>query len=758
VSAPHAPLGGLRVVEVALGISVLGAGMATSLPGMLLADLGAEVARVQSARRATLDKGLEFGRVWDRNKEIFEVDEHDAVGTVNALAQEADVVFLCGSEVLLERHGLGTQHLARRNPRMIGIRVRPSFNAVGALPDLEILVAARAGLPTQIRGRHSGQPAFPDLAVGQAGAALSATVGALAGLYERERTGVGLWAETSLYEGVQALLPMILGRVEHHSPSTRLLWQEQGPAEALCYRCADGRYLQLWFGAKGAYEAFLEQMADPPSEHGYNSDLMSGVMSDRGERWAARFATRDRAWWLEALAGREFRCEPVLRPGELLSDPHVQKVGLAVAHHDPERGPLTVLGQVVRVLPTEVAGRRALAPAQGPLLTGVRVLDLSAYLAGPITALVLAELGADVVKVEPITGDVHRGMQPMFAAGQRGKRSVALDLKAADAGEVLDRLFRWSDVVHHNSRVGLAERLGFGEVTVRAANPDVVYSFASGFGDDGPRALLPTNDQLIQALAGIEEAQGGAENPPTNLVWGAVDVTGGWIAACGVLAGLYSRRRRGGGSRVSSSLLAAGLALKSGTFLAGDAVISGPVVDAGQRGYGAVYRMYEGADGRWFALAVPDAATWDRVRKLVAVDALPAAPPPLRMQSEAPQPEEKLLEEAFLSKDASTWVAELRAAGVPVEPVIEVDRAGFTSRVVDDPVNRQLGRVVTYRWGDLGEVHQPRFPPRFGPEQHRGARAWIPGLGENTVEVLETLGFDAEARAKLAASGTIPQV
>lgn len=730
--------------------------MAASLPGMLLGDLGAEVARVQSVHRSTLDTDLEFGRVWDRKKEVFEVGEEDARSTVAALARDADVVFLCGPEAALEQRGLGAHHLLRENPRVIGVRVRPSFNALGAVPDLELLVAARAGLPSQIRGHDGGRPVFPDLAVGQVGAALSAAVGALVGLYERERTGVGTWAETSLYDGIQAILPMILGRVEHHSPSTRLLWQQQGPAESLCYRCADGRYLQLWFGARGAYEAFLEHMGDPPSEHGYNADLISGAMVERGERWAAAFATRDRAWWLDDLAGHDFRCEPVLRPGEALRDPHVREVGLAVDWDDPDRGPVTVVGPVVGVRATDESAR-PVARDRGPYLAGVRVLDLSAYLAGPIAPLVLAELGADVVKVEPLTGDVHRSMEPMFAAGQRGKRSVALDLKAPDAAKVLDRLFRWSDVVHHNSRVGLAERLGYDEATVRAANPDVVYSFASGFGDDGPRSLLPTNDQLMQALTGVEDSQGGAGQAPTFLVWGAVDVTGGWLAACGVLAGLYARRCRGGGQCVSSSLLAAGLVLKSGAYVAGDTVVGGPVVDAGQRGYGAAYRLYEGGDGRWFALAVPDAATWDRVRELAGNDALPASPPPLRTEGGTPQPEERALEEAFGRKDASTWVAELQAAGVPVEPVVDVDRAGFAAGFVDDPVNRQLDRVVTYRWGDRGEVHQPRFPPRFGPEPGPGARPWIPGLGEHTTEVLDAVGFDTAARATLAASGTILQ-
>jgi crotonobetainyl-CoA:carnitine CoA-transferase CaiB-like acyl-CoA transferase len=189
----------------------------------------------------------------------------------------------------------------------------------------------------------------------------------------------------------------------------------------------------------------------------------------------------------------------------------------------------------------------------------VKVLDLSAYLAGPVGTAILAELGADVVKVEPATGDVHRAIEPLFCAGQKGKRAVALDLKAPDAGPVLDRLFRWADVVHHNSRLGLAERLGYDEATVRAAHPDVVYSFASGFGSTGPRAPLPANDQLMQALAGIEASQGGHGAEPTFLSWGAVDVAGGWVSACAMLAGLYARRRTGVGQSASSSLLGAAI-------------------------------------------------------------------------------------------------------------------------------------------------------------------------------------------------------
>jgi crotonobetainyl-CoA:carnitine CoA-transferase CaiB-like acyl-CoA transferase len=735
---PDAPLAGLRAVEVALGMSVVAAGHATSLPGAILRDLGADVTRVQSRWRSTLDAGIEFERVWNRGKNVVEVDDEAVPSTIRSLARDTDVMFVTGAESAVERPGLGARDLMRLNPALVAVRIRPSFDARGAVPDLELLVAARAGIPTQIRSHHGDRPAFPDLAVATTGAALAATVGALALLYERALTGIGGWAETSLYDGVLALLPMIIGRVEHPSPTTNLLWRDQGPAEALSYRCADGEYVQLWFGAKGAYESFLEHVGEPPSEHGYNADLMSGAMVERGTRWAALFATRERAFWLDDLAGHDFRCEPVWWPGEALRDAHAREVGLAI-----DRDGVTALGPVVRVTSTATGATPPHVDGAPRLLDGVRVVDLAAYLAGPITPLVLAELGADVIKVEPLTGDAHRGMEPMFAAGQRGKRALALDLKAPDAAQVLDRLFRWSDVVHHNSRVGLAERLGYDEATARVSNPDVVYSFASGFGETGPRALLPTNDQLMQALAGIEASQGGAGNPPTYLVWGAVDVTGGWLAACGVVAALYARRRGGGGQSVRSSLLGAALTLKSGAFVSAETVVRGPVLDGEQCGYGAAYRIYEGSDGEWFALAVPDAGTWERLRTVVDIDALPVSPPPLRTGDGAPQPAEVLLAEAFAAKDAAGWVAALRAASVPVEPVPAMDRGAFIAGLLDDPVNRQLGRVVAYEWGERGLLEQPAFAVRFGPAARPAAPPRIPRLGEHTDQILAVLGFDS---------------
>ncbi|HVU73623.1 MAG TPA: CoA transferase [Mycobacteriales bacterium] len=720
------PLAGIRVVEVAVGVSDVGAGLAAHLPGIVLRDLGAHVTHVRDAQRPALDAGLEMHRAWDAGKDVVEVGD-DAAAVVRGLCADADVVLLVGP--LAE--ALTYDELAALNPALVQVRVETSRDALGPVPDLDLLVAARAGVLTQIRGHRPG-PVFPDLNVASAGAALVATVGALAGLVERAGTGRGGWFATSLLDGVHALLPMITGRVENHSGATRLLWERQGPGESLAYRCRDGGYVQLWFGAKGAYEAFLERVGEPPSAAGYQAELISGAMADRDLRWKELFAQKDRDEWLTELAGQDFRCEPVWWPGEALRDAHVREVGLAVAHDE-----ITTLGPIVRV--TSTGGSRApVAPSR--LLEGVRILDLSAYLAGPVAARVLAELGADVVKVEPPTGDVHRSMEPMFGAGQQRKRAVALDLKNPKPPDGLTRLFAWADVVHHNSRVGLAERLGYDEPAVRAANADAIYCHASGFGPTGPRATLPANDQLMQALAGIEAAQGGAGNPPTYLVWGAVDVASGWLSACGILAALFARRTRGGGQSVDTSLLGGAMLLKSGAFLRGDEVVRGPVLDSAQTGYGAAYRIYRCADDAWLALAAPDVSSWSALVAATGAQ-LPVSPPALRTSTGHADDVERTLEAVFATRPRDAWVDALRTAGVPVEPVPDLDRTGFIERAVGDEVNVSLGRVHVFSWGERGRTEVMGGALRSGPEPLPPRREGIPGLGEHTAEVL------AEAKA-----------
>ena len=207
-----------------------------------------------------------------------------------------------------------------------------------------------------------------------------------------------------------------------------------------------------------------------------------------------------------------------------------------------------------------------------------------------------------MIKVEPPGGEAMRGAAYAIAACQRGKRSLAMDIAAADARPVVERLIAWADVVLHNFRVGVSERLGIDEASVARLNPRAVYCHASAFGSTGPRARAPGNDALMQALTGVERAIGGAGNDPIAATWIPVDMVGGWVAATGILAGLYARAVTGRGQQVATSLLGAGMLFHSGVFRRDGQVVRGPELDAGQTGYGPGYRIYRAGDGGWVAL------------------------------------------------------------------------------------------------------------------------------------------------------------
>ncbi len=578
------------------------------------------------------------------------------------------------------------------------------------------------------------------------GAAFVLAASALALLRRRALTGAGGWAETSLYDGMLATLGCMIGRSERAAPKIESYWAEGSFFPHFLYRCQDGELLQIWFGGKGMYAKVIEVLGDEPSVEGYYAEQMSGLLNARAERWHEVFATAPREAWIDRLRAAGVACEPILGPGEALAEPHLAEVGLAV-----EADGDVVLGQPIQVAPLRPAS--APVPAAGPrLLEGVRVVDFSAFVAGPLAAEVLADLGAEVIKVEPPAGEAMRAAAYAIAACQRGKRSLALDITDPAARPVVDRLLRTADVVLHNFRVGVAERLGIDAESLAEVNPGAIHCHASAFGGRGPRAAYPGNDALMQAVTGFERAIGGEGNDPTAATWIPIDMSGGWLAAIGILAGLCARVTGGRGQRVETSLLGAGMLLHGGVFLRDGKVVRGPALDRDQMGYGPGYRLYRCGGRTWLAVVIPTPSAWQRLRELPGAGVLPAAYAPLERNGA-----EAVLEGVLATRPAGEWAAILRPLGVLAEVVEDIDRDAFRRRILDDPVNRELGRAVTYETADWGTFEQIGPLLRCGPDVGGGPGLYLPGVGEHTRSVLADLGIPGDEVDALLAAGVAHQ-
>jgi crotonobetainyl-CoA:carnitine CoA-transferase CaiB-like acyl-CoA transferase len=372
-------------------------------------------------------------------------------------------------------------------------------------------------------------------------------------------------------------------------------------------------------------------------------------------------------------------------------------------------------------------------PVRTPL-QGLRVLDLGNFLAGPLGPMLMADLGAEVIKLEATTGDKMRNVQRVFAACQRGKRGIALDLKDPAARPALEALVAWADVVHHNLRMPAARKLGLDYDSLRTINPDLVYCHASSYGPEGERADWPGYDQLFQASAGWEVLGGGEGNDPMWFRFGFMDHLCAMASTVATLLAVYHRDRTGAGQLVTGSLLGAGVLTNSETYLQdGELAVDAEPLDHEQMGLSPGYRLYALADG-WIALCALEDGQLERACQVVGatdaaglVDALAGAP-----------------REATL--------AALGAAGVPCEPV----RLDQGEAFLDDPLNRTLGLVTSYPHFEWGELEQVGALWSLGDLTVTLDLA-PPALGEHTVEVLREVGLDEEAIAALLAESVALQ-
>lgn len=390
--------------------------------------------------------------------------------------------------------------------------------------------------------------------------------------------------------------------------------------------------------------------------------------------------------------------------------------------------------------------------ATGPRpLAGVRVADFSSNLAGPFGAMILAQLGADVVKVESPQGDDARSWPP-FVDGMSlshryvgaGKRGIALDLKHPSGIEIARRLIARSDVVIQSMRPGVADRLGIGAQAVEALAPQALYYDLNAFGDGPVGRTQPGYDPLVQAFSGIMMMTGHEGGPPTRCAPSLIDLgTGQWIAM-GVLAAMLARRGGHPVRRLDTALVDTAFSVVA--YQASAARLSGtrpPKAGSGNP-IAAPYQCYRARDAD-LLIAAPSQRLWEALT--VALEAPHLLTDP-RFASVADRTGHldalrDSIEAILRHADATDWIARLAAAGIPVSRVHGLEEA------VESEVAAERGTFV-----ESDGVPLVRLPMRFDGRPIPWRRP-APRLGEHSVEVLEELGVDPQRRAALIAQGIV---
>ncbi len=374
-------------------------------------------------------------------------------------------------------------------------------------------------------------------------------------------------------------------------------------------------------------------------------------------------------------------------------------------------------------------------------LEGLRVLDLTQHLSGPYCAMVLADQGADVIKIEkPGKGDDAREMPPFvggegapFMLWNRNKRSVVLDLKTAEGVATFDKLAAGADVLIENFRPGTVDRIGIGYARLAALNPRLIYCSISGFGQSGPYRSRGGFDLMIQAMSGLMSVNGDPDGPPMRLPIAISDVAGGLFGAIGILAALAARERSGRGQQVDVSLYESAVAF--GVYEAAYYFATGknpPRLGQAHRG-SSPYQVFRTEDG-WITVGGGTQEFWLRLCRLLGCEELARD---ARFRDNASRVAHNaelvaLLQVPLARESNAHWLAKLGEAGIPAGPVVD------HAELFADPQLRAREMVVEVEHPSAGRMATLGVPIKLS-ETPGSVRRPAPRLGEHTAEVLAAL-------------------
>ncbi|MEX1007410.1 MAG: CoA transferase [Acidimicrobiia bacterium] len=773
-------LQGLRVVDCS-------AGTAGPQASGILAGYGAEVTWVEPpdgdiTRRIHPAAASVFNR--GKRSIVLDVDDATDRDTILELASRADAFIESWTPGRASERGLGYDTLHELNAGLVYASIT-AFGQVGPhtdLPAYEPLVHALVGTMAQQAGHREG-PIFQGLPFASTGAAQLAVIGILAGLYRRMADGIGRHVDTSLFDGALAFHSMLWGESDASVAAKENLAPTLGGAARMrlitrSFVCSDGEYVGIHTGAVGAFGRLMRVLglADriPPSEDGIDmgvpltpeqADILEGEIH-------GIFASQPRAYWVDRLMAADVCAVEHLVPPSVFDEPQARDNQMVVEVDDavlgvveqvapairfdgeppllPTAAPphgrhshevLRELARVAMPTPWQQASAPPGAPDERPLLHDVRIVDFGAFYAGPYSSRVLADLGADVIKLEPVAGDPLRGIERPFFSAQAGKRALAANLKDPGLRPAVDGLLAWADAVHHNLRPGAAERLGLGVEQVRAKRPDVIYLYAPGWGSSGPHMMRQSFAPMMSGYVGASYEVAGQFNPPLPST-GNEDPGNGLLGAIALLIALLHRRRTGKALSCENPQLNAAMGMMAhvGRDRDGAAVGAGSL-DPLQLGVGPFERLYETADG-WICVT---ARTDDEIAALGA-----AISAELHSDDRASDGIGGQLSDVFRGATTGAWLAALAATGAPAAEPVGSNMHAF----MVDPAQRAMGRVAEVEHPTLGMVREISHLVRVSAADitpHRLA----PELGEHTDDILRWLSYKPEDISALRDRGAI---
>jgi crotonobetainyl-CoA:carnitine CoA-transferase CaiB-like acyl-CoA transferase len=745
-------LDGVRVID-------FGQYIAGPLAGMLLADQGADVIRVDPPGGPLW--GTPANATWNRGKRSITLNlkQPDDLAIARQLVESADVVIENFRPGVMDRLGIGPQAALRLNPRLIYCSL-PGFASDDPRAQVRAFegVVGAASATYRPHNPDVDRPVFTAIPISSNYAAFQGVVSIVMALFARQRDGVGQRIEVPLFD---ATFPSIGARAMHVHDPARVMPTPRGIWSG-GFECADGRWVQFGGSGNQNFREFVTAAGITDWDQEGLTDI-ERIMRDPElfakhlPRARELFKTRTAQEWEDLVARAGSECAVCRTSAEWFQHPHALGSQMVLEIEDPQYGKMLQPGINVRLSRTPGAVRRPApkpdqhraeilaeletrtpqpsAPAHEATiraaLQGVRVLDLCIILAGPTLGRTLAEFGADVIKIDNPT---RGGFVSSHNDVNRGKRSILLDLKSIAGREIFWRLLEGADVVAQNYRAGKLEKLGLSYEEVRRRKPDIVYASLNAFGHLGPWAGRPGHEQFAQAATGMQRRFGG-DGQPTIQPNPINDYGTGFMGAYAVALALLHRQRSGEGQHVDTALAYTAMIHQSPFMQLYDEKRWDEPSGQDRLGSGPLHRAYQARDGWFFIGARPD-----EVPRLAAVEGLSDL---TSLRGEAL---EQALAQCFRVDTVDTWVARLNNAGIGAHRYV-----GALEELMADPWVTAHELSLTREHDEMGLVTTCGPAPRLSRTPIRvGQPASKPG--SDAYEILGEIGLsDREIEALIEA-------